>query len=76
MADGKKLFVYNATKRIARTFSEVKGKKLGEVVAIKDGALVVHGQGGFIEIARARPDGGRKGAAADAGVAVGAILGG
>ena len=75
-ADGKKLFVFNATKRIARTFGEVKGKKIGEVVAIKDGALVVHGQGGFIEIARARPDGGRKGVAAEAGVAVGTILGG
>ena len=74
-ADGKKLFVYNATKRIARTFSEVKGKKLGEVVAINNGALVVHGQGGFIEIARARPDGGRKGVAADAGVAVGTDTG-
>jgi methionyl-tRNA formyltransferase len=74
-ADGKKLFVFNATKRIARTFSEVKGKKIGEVVAINDGALVVHGQGGFIEIARARPDGGRKGVAAEAGVAVGTILG-
>ena len=74
-ADGKKLFVFNATKRIARTFSEVKGKKLGEVVAISNGALVVHGQGGFIEIARARPDGGRKGVAADAGVAIGTILG-
>ena len=46
----------------------MKGRKLGEVVAIKDGALVVHGQGGFIEIARARPEGGRKGVAADAGV--------
>jgi len=68
--------VFNATKRIARTFSEVKGKKIGEVVAIDDGSLVVHGQGGFIEIARARPDGGRKAAAAEAGVAVGAILGG
>ena len=75
-ADGKKLFVFNATKRIARTFSEVRGKKLGEVVAIKDGVLVVHGQGGFIEIARARPDGGRKGVAGEAGVAVGTILGG
>ena len=74
-ADGKKLFVFNATKRIARTFSEVKGKKIGEVVAISGGALVVHGQGGFIEIARARPDGGRKGVAAEAGVAVGTILG-
>jgi len=74
-ADGKKLFVFDATKRIARTFGEVKGKKIGEVVAIDDGALVVHGQGGFIEIARARPDGGRKGGAAEAGVAVGTILG-
>src|SRR5690242_15622784 len=74
--DGKKLFVFNATKRIARTFSEVKGKKLGEVVAITNGALIVHGQGGFIEVARARPDGGRKGVAAEAGVAVGTILGG
>ena len=74
-ADGKKLFVYNATKRIARTFSDVKGRKLGEVVAINDGTLVVHGQGGFIEIARARPDGGRKGAAGEAGVSVGTILG-
>lgn len=74
MEGGKKLFVFNAAKRIARTFSEVKGKKLGEVVAIKDGALVVHGQGGFIEIARARPDGGRKGVAAEAGVSVGTIL--
>ena len=57
--DGKKLFVFNAAKRIARTFSEVKGKKLGEAVAI-GGKLVVHGQGGFIEIERVRPDGGRK----------------
>jgi methionyl-tRNA formyltransferase len=76
MADGKKLFIYNATKRIARTFSEVKGKKLGEVVAVNNGAIIVHGQGGFIEIARARPEGGKKGAAAEAGAAVGTILGG
>ena len=75
-ADGKKLFVFDAKKRIARTFSEVKGKKLGEVVAISDGAMVVHGQGGFLEIRRVRLDGGRKIAAAEAGIAVGAILGG
>jgi methionyl-tRNA formyltransferase len=73
--DGRKLWVFNAAKRIARTFSEVKGKKLGEVVAV-DGKLVVHGQGGFIEIERVRWDGGRKVAAAEAGLAVGAILGG
>ncbi len=76
-ADGKKLCGFNATRRIARTFSEVKGKKLGgSGAAIDNGALVVHGQGGFIEIARARPEGGRKGVAADAGVPVGTILGG
>jgi methionyl-tRNA formyltransferase len=73
---GKKLYVYNAVKRIARTFSEVKGKKLGEVVAVKGSAIVVHGQGGFIELERVRPDGGKKGPASDAGVPVGTILGG
>jgi methionyl-tRNA formyltransferase len=75
-ADSKKLFLFNATKRVARTFAEVKGKKLGEVVAINNGALVVHGQGGFIEIARARLDDGRKSVAADAGVTIGTVLGG
>ena len=73
--DGKKLFVFNAAKRIARTFADVKGKKLGEVVAI-GGKLAVHGQGGFIEIERVRPDGGRKIAASEAGIAAGTILGG
>jgi methionyl-tRNA formyltransferase len=73
--DGKKLFVFNAAKRIARTFSEVKGKKLGEVVAV-GAKLVVHGQGGFVEIERVRPDGGRKVAVPEAGIAVGTILGG
>ena len=53
----------------------MKGKKIGEVVAQTETGLVVHGQGGFIEIGRMRPDGGRKVAAADAGVPVGAILG-
>jgi methionyl-tRNA formyltransferase len=73
--DGKKLFVFNAAKRTARTFSEVKGKKLGEVVAV-GAKLVVHGQGGFVEIERVRPDGGRKVAVPEAGIAVGTILGG
>jgi hypothetical protein len=53
----------------------VKGKKLGEVVATGD-RLAVHCQGGFIEFERLRPDGGRKVAAAEAGIAVGTILGG
>lgn len=74
--DGKKLWLYDARKRIARTFSEVKGKKLGEVVAVDETGITVHGQGGFITLGRVRPDGGKKGKAAEAGIAVGTILGG
>ncbi len=75
MHEGKKLFLYERTKRIARTFSEVKGKKIGQVVAQNGSSLVIHGQGGFIEVHRIRPDGGRKVAAAETGIAVGTILG-
>jgi len=73
--EGKKLFLFESTKRIARTFSEVKGKKIGEVVAQNGSSLVIHGQGGFIEVHRVRWDGGRKIPAGEAGLAVGAILG-
>ena len=74
--DGKKLFLFECTKRIARTFSEVKGKKIGEVVAQSGSNLVIHGQGGFIEVQRVRWDGGKKVTAAEAELPVGAILGG
>lgn len=73
--DGKKLLVFDAKKRIARIFAEVKGKKLGEVVAVGASSITVHGQGGFIEIGRVRAEGGKKIAAAEAGIAVGTILG-
>ena len=73
--EGKKLFLFESTKRIARTFSEVKGKKIGQVVAQNGSSLVIHGQGGFIEVHRIRPDGGKKVAAAEAGIPVGTILG-
>jgi len=74
--DGKKLFLFECRKRIARTFSEVKGKKIGQVVAVDAGGAVIHGQGGFIEVQRVRWDGGKKIAASEAGLEVGAILGG
>jgi methionyl-tRNA formyltransferase len=73
--DGKKLFLFECTKRIARTFSEVKGKKIGQVVAQNGSSLLIHGQGGFIDVHRVRWDGGRKVAAAEAELAIGAILG-
>jgi methionyl-tRNA formyltransferase len=74
--DGKKLFLFDCRKRIARTFSEVKGKKLGEVVAVTDAGAMIHGQGGFIEVQRARWDGGKKVAASELGIETGTILGG
>jgi len=73
--EGKKLFLFESTKRIARTFGEVKGKKIGQVVAQTGSSLTIHGQGGFIEVHRVRWDGGKKIAAAEAGLEVGTILG-
>lgn len=73
--DGKKLFLFESTKRIARTFGEVKGKKLGEIVERTGSSLTIHGQGGFIDVHRVRLDGGKKIAAAEAGLEIGAILG-
>lgn len=73
--DGKKLFLFDSSKRIARTFSEVKGKKIGQVIAAGPSGITVHGQGGFIEVQRLRWDGGKKIAAADAGLEAGAMLG-
>jgi methionyl-tRNA formyltransferase len=73
--DGKKLYLFECTKRIARTFSEVKGKKIGQVVAQNGSNLVIHGQGGFIEVQRVRWDGGKKIAAGEAELAVDTILG-
>lgn len=73
--DGKKLYLFECTKRIARTFSEVKGKKIGQVVAQNGSNLVIHGQGGFIEVHRVRWDGGRKIAAGEAELPVGSVLG-
>jgi methionyl-tRNA formyltransferase len=74
--DGRKLYLFDCAKRIARTFSEVKGKKPGEVVAQHGGSLVIHGQGGFIEVHRVRWDSGKKVAAGEADLPVGTILGG
>jgi methionyl-tRNA formyltransferase len=72
--DGKKLFLFDAAKRHARTFSEVKGRKIGEVVAQNGSSLVIYGQGGFIEVHRVRWEDGKKIAAAEAGLAVGTVL--
>jgi len=73
--EGRKLFLFDCAKRIARTFAEVKGKKIGQVVGHSDTGLTIHAQGGFIEVHRVRWDGGKKIAAGDAGLSPGTILG-
>lgn len=73
--DGRKLFVFDCAKRIARTFSEVKGKRIGEVVAASSSTLTVLGQGGFIEISRLRWEDGKKIPANESGLEPGVVLG-
>ena len=73
--DGRKLFLFDCQKRIARTFGEVKGRKIGQVIASGPGGVAIHGQGGFIEVHRLRWDGAKKIGAAEAGLEPGAILG-
>ena len=73
--DGKKLFLFDCAKRIARTFSEVKGKTIGQVVATSASGVTIHGSGGFIEVQRVRWEDGKKMSAAEVGLEVGMILG-
>ena len=74
MHEGRKLFLFDCHKRAARTFSEVKGKKPGQVTAVDGGGMAIHGQGGFIVVQRLRWDGGKKVTAEDAGLTAGTVL--
>ena len=73
--DARRLYLYDARKIIARSFGEVRGKKIGEVARAGTESFTVHGQGGFIEVLRCRFQDGKKVAANAAGIAQGAILG-
>jgi methionyl-tRNA formyltransferase len=76
---GKKLQLHAARKHPARTFAEVKGN-IGAITAIGGQSVFVTAQGGQVEIFKLRYDGGKKLPApqvcAEAGLSVGAILGG
>jgi methionyl-tRNA formyltransferase len=71
----KRLTIFDAKKRVARTFAEVKGLKPGQVVACSAASFTVHAQGGFIEVLRCRIGDGKKIAGGEAGIAVGTVLG-
>src|SRR4051812_41947319 len=76
--NGVKLQLFDSRKELVRTFGAVKGK-LGEVVDIADGRLVITAQGGRICAGKAKLGDGKKLGAADllsAGqIKVGALLG-
>jgi methionyl-tRNA formyltransferase len=73
--DGEKLQIFDAQRRIARTFSEVKGKRIGQVVAEGENSFTVMAAGGFIEVLRCRRGDGKKIAASEAGIKAGLVLG-
>jgi len=72
--NGTKLQLFDSRKELVRTFGAVKGK-IGEVVEVKDGRLVITAQGGRIHAGKAKLGDGKKLAAAEAGIKAGTILG-
>ncbi len=72
---GRRLYLFDARKHVAPTFSQVKGIGLGQVAEVNATSLMVHGQGGFIEVLRCRFENGKKIAAGEAGIAPGTVLG-
>jgi methionyl-tRNA formyltransferase len=71
---GVKLQLYDSRKEPVRTFGAVRGK-IGEVLGVEDGRLVIAAQGGRIHAGKAKLGDGKKVAAAEAGVKAGQILG-
>jgi methionyl-tRNA formyltransferase len=75
---GKKLQFHAARMHRARTFAQVKGA-IGAVTAIGEQSVFITAQGGQIEVSKLRIEGGKKLPApqvcADAGLAVGTVLG-
>jgi methionyl-tRNA formyltransferase len=66
--------VYEATLEMVRTFGAVKGK-IGEVVEVGNGKIVVTSQSGRIHITKAKLGDGKKASADTLGITVGAFLG-
>src|SRR5205814_9777081 len=62
--NGVKLQLFDSRKELVRTFGAVKGK-IGEIVEVKDGRLVITAQGGRIHAGKAKLGDGKKLAAAE-----------
>jgi len=75
LAEGKRLHLFDARKRVVGRFAEVKGRAVGQVVASGPASFTVVGQGGFIEVLRCRFADGKKIAGGAAGLTPGMVLG-
>lgn len=64
LLDGTKLQLFDSRKEIVRTFGAVKGK-IGEVLGLEDGRLVITAQGGRIHAGKVKLGDGKKIAAAE-----------
>ena len=62
--NGVKLQLFDSRKELVRTFGAVKGK-LGEVLEVKEGRLVITAQGGRIHAGKAKLGDGKKRAASE-----------
>jgi methionyl-tRNA formyltransferase len=71
---GVKLQLFDSRKELVRTFGAVKGK-VGEVIEVANGRMVITAQGGRIQVGRVKLGDGKKVAADTAGIPAGTILG-
>lgn len=71
LCNGTKLQLFDSRKELVRTFGAVKGK-IGEILGLEDGRLVISAQGGRLHAGKAKLGDGKKLAAADF-VAAGSI---
>ena len=71
---GVKLQLFDSRKETVRTFGAVRGK-IGEVLGLEAGRLVITAQGGRIHAGKVKLGDGKKLAAAEAGIQAGQILG-
>ena len=75
---GRKLQLFGSRKHHVRTFGAVKGK-IGEITQIGAESMRITAQGGQVEVAKVKPEEGKKVSAADwaksAGLGTGTILG-
>jgi methionyl-tRNA formyltransferase len=71
---GVKLQLFDSRREPVRTFGAVRGK-IGEVLGVEEGRLVVAAQGGRIRAGKVKLGDGKKLAAAEAGIQAGQILG-